>query len=110
MSSGLFLPFETVHPVSTPDTSCNNAFRKRKINFAFQQSSFALLRDLRIENRNADSDLDDLRVILRSSPAFLKEKIWRIDRIAPGEIVTLIDRDIELDGRFWGNRGNRGRK
>jgi very-short-patch-repair endonuclease len=71
-----------------------------KINFACQQSSFPLLRDLRIENRNTDSGIEDLHVILRSSPAFLKEKVWRIDRIAPGEIVTLKDRNIELDGSF----------
>jgi len=71
-----------------------------KINFACQQSSFALLRDLRIENRNPEAGLDDLQVTLSSSPAFLKEKSWRIDRIAPGEIVTLKDRDIELDGGF----------
>jgi hypothetical protein len=71
-----------------------------KINFACQQSSFSLLRDLRIENRNTDSGIDDLRVILRSSPGFLKERSWRLDRIAPGEIVTLKDRDIEVDGNF----------
>ena len=71
-----------------------------KINFACQQSSFAFLRDLRIENRDIESSVDNLHVILRSSPAFLKQKSWRIDRIAPGEIVTLKDRDIELDGGF----------
>lgn len=71
-----------------------------KINFACQQSSFAFLRDLRIENSDTDSNIDDVHVILRSSPAFLKQKSWRIDRIAPGEIVTLKDRDIELDGGF----------
>lgn len=66
-----------------------------KINFACQQSSFAFLRVLRIKNRDTDSGIDDLHVRLRSSPAFLKQKSWRIDRIAPGEIVTLKDRDIE---------------
>jgi very-short-patch-repair endonuclease/DNA polymerase III delta prime subunit len=71
-----------------------------KINFACQQSSFAFLRDLRVENRDVESSLDDLRVTLRSNPEFLKQKSWRIDRIAPGEIVTLKDRDIELDGGF----------
>ena len=71
-----------------------------KINFACQQSSFAFLRDLRIENMDIESSVDNLHVILRSSPAFLKQKSWRIDRIAPGEIVTLKDRDIELDGGF----------
>ncbi|NTW81832.1 MAG: DUF3320 domain-containing protein [Chlorobiaceae bacterium] len=71
-----------------------------KINFACQQSSFAFLRDLRIENSDVESSIDDLQVILHSNPAFMKEKSWRIDRIAPGEIVTLKNRDIELDGGF----------
>lgn len=55
---------------------------------------------MRIENKDTDSGIDDLHVRLRSSPAFLKQKSWRIDRIAPGEIVTIKDRDIELDGGF----------
>lgn len=71
-----------------------------KINFACQQSSFALLRDLRIENQSADSSITDLQVVVRSNPVFLKEKLWRIDRIAPEEIVTLKDRNVELDGGF----------
>jgi very-short-patch-repair endonuclease len=71
-----------------------------KINFACQQSSFALLRDLRIENGNADACISDLHVILRSNPAFLKEKLWRIDQLGPGEIVTIKDRNIELNGSF----------
>jgi len=58
-----------------------------KVNFACQQSSFAFLRDLRIENMDIESSVDNLHVILRSSPAFLKQKSWRIDRIAPGEIA-----------------------
>jgi len=71
-----------------------------KINFACQQSSFALLRDLRIENMDNGSGIDNLQINLRSNPTFLKEKSWRIDRIAPGEIITIKDRDLELDGSF----------
>lgn len=71
-----------------------------KINFACHQSSFAFLRDLRLENRSAEPGIDELQVTLHSNPPFLKERSWRIDRIAPGEIVTLKDRDIDLDGAF----------
>jgi len=71
-----------------------------KINFACQQSSFALLRDLRIKNQSDESDIVDLQITLRSNPPFLKERSWRIERIAPGEIVTLKDRNIDLDGGF----------
>lgn len=89
---------ETSHP-AIPSVAIHGDIAA-KINFACQQSSFAFLRDLRIENGDPDLGIDDLLVTLRSSPAFLKQKSWRIDRIAPGEIVTLKDRDIELDGGF----------
>jgi len=89
---------ETSHP-TIPSVTIHGDIAA-KINFACQQSSFAFLRDLRIENKDTDSGIDDLHVRLRSSPAFLKQKSWRIDRIAPGDRVTIKDRDIELDGGF----------
>lgn len=55
-----------------------------KINFACHQSSFALLRDLRIENVSFDQPLNHLNVTLTSDPGFLKPKSWCIDRILPG--------------------------
>ena len=71
-----------------------------KINFACHQSSFAFLRELRIENMSSTERLEDLQVTLSSNPAFLKPKSWPIDRIAPGGICPVSDRDIELDGAF----------
>ncbi|MCP4471062.1 MAG: DUF3320 domain-containing protein [Gammaproteobacteria bacterium] len=71
-----------------------------KINFACHQSSFAFLRDLRIENGNEQDRVSDLLVTISSNPSFLKSKAWTIDRIAPGGSVSIKDRDIELDGAF----------
>ncbi len=71
-----------------------------KINFACHQSSFAFLRELRIENTSSTERLEDLRVTLSSNPAFLKPKSWTIDRIAPAGIRAIPDRDIDLDGAF----------
>ena len=71
-----------------------------KINFACHQSSFAFLRELRIENKGSEERLDDVLVKLSSNPAFLKPKSWALDRIAPEEIRPITDRDIELDGAF----------
>ncbi len=71
-----------------------------KINFACHQSSFAFLRELRIENNNSTERLEDVRVTLSSNPAFLKPKSWMLDRIAPAGIRPVTDRDIELDGAF----------
>ena len=71
-----------------------------KINFAGHQSSFAFLRELRIENKGSEERLDDVLVTLSSNPAFLKPKSWTLDRIAPEGIRPITDRDIELDGAF----------
>lgn len=71
-----------------------------KINFACHQSAFAVLRDLRIENTNEEQDLSDLTVTLDASPAFVKQKTWRVDRLAAGGLLALKDRDLELDGGF----------
>ena len=71
-----------------------------KINFACHQSSFAFLRELRIENKGSEERLDDILVTLSSNPAFLKPKSWTLDRIAPEGIRPITDRDIELDGAF----------
>ena len=71
-----------------------------KINFACHQSSFAFLRELRIENKGSEERLDDMLVTLSSNPAFLKPKSWILDRIAPEGIRPITDRDIELDGAF----------
>lgn len=71
-----------------------------KLNFACHQSAFAFLRDLRIENKDPESPLDDVFVTLSSNPAFLKPKSWRLDRIAPSGVMPIRDRDLELDGDF----------
>ena len=41
-----------------------------------------------------------MQVTLSSNPAFLKSKLWTLDRIAPAGIRPITDRDIELDGTF----------
>ena len=71
-----------------------------KLNFACQQSSFPVLRDLRLENSDEDERIDDLLVTIESDPAFIKPKSWRVDRIAPGGVVPIKDRTIDLEGGF----------
>ena len=82
---------------ATATIHCDTA---AKINFACHQSSFAFLRELRIENKGSEERLDDILVTLSSNPAFLKPKSWTLDRIAPEGIRPITDRDIELDGAF----------
>lgn len=71
-----------------------------KLNFACHQSAFAFLRDLRVENLLPDARLEGLTVTLAANPGFLKPKAWRIDRIEPGGVVAVRDRDVSLDGQF----------
>ena len=71
-----------------------------KINFACHQSSFAFLRELRIQNDHDDGPLDDVIVRLSSNPSFLKAKSWSLDRIPPSGSILVRDRDVELDGGF----------
>ena len=71
-----------------------------KLNFACQQSAFAFLRELRIDNSDHETQLNDVLVSLSSNPSFLRPKSWRLDRIAPEASISVKDRDIELDGGF----------
>lgn len=71
-----------------------------KLNFAAHQSAFPLLRELRVENLEAGERIDDLTLMLGANPAFVREKKWPVDRIDPGGLVTIGDRDLEVDGGF----------
>lgn len=71
-----------------------------KLNFASHQNSFPILRALRIENSSPTDRLEGLTISLDSNPAFLKPKIWHVERIDAHGSITISDRDIELDGNF----------
>ncbi len=71
-----------------PSTVKLHATLVEKINFACHQSAFAVLRDLQIENTNEEQDLSDLTVTLDASPAFVKQKTWRVDRLAVGGLLA----------------------
>ena len=71
-----------------------------KLNFASHQSSFAFLRELTVENKSADERLESVQVTLESDPGFLRPKSWVLDRLPPGAVVPIEERDIRLDGAF----------
>ena len=71
-----------------------------KVNFACQQSSYPVLRDLRIENLSSKQCLEGVVVKLIADPDVIKSRTWRVDRIEPGEIVSIKDRSIDLQGAF----------
>jgi very-short-patch-repair endonuclease len=67
--------------------------------FASHQNSIPVIRSIRIENSTADS-IENARLELTASPAFLRAKTWVIERIMAGEGLTLSDRRIELDAAY----------
>ena len=71
-----------------------------KLNFAAHQSAFSVLRRLQVENIHAEQRVEDLTLTLQSNPAFIREKTWPVDRIAPQGLITITDRDVEVDGGF----------
>lgn len=71
-----------------------------KLNFACHQNSYAVLRDLRIENLDEEHPLENLVVTAEADPGFLKPRIWHVDRIDPKGIVPIRFRDLDLNGQF----------
>ena len=82
-----------------------------KLNFAAHQSAFSVLRSLGVENHDPEHQLEELVLTLRSTPTFIREKSWIVDRVAPQEFISIKDRDLAVDGGFLLNlaesvRGN----
>ena len=75
----------------------------RKINFATHQNSFAVIREMRLENLDKEEPLKDLTVVLNSDPQFLKPKQWCVDRIEPDGSIPIRDRDVKLIGQQLAN-------
>ena len=67
--------------------------------FASHQNSIPVVRSIRIENTTADS-VENARLELTASPAFLRAKTWTIDRIIAGEGIRLSDRRVDLDAGY----------
>lgn len=67
-----------------------------KVAFASHQNAVPLLRDLRVVG-TGDGVLDDVKIAITSSPAFLTPRRWRLARVAGGDEITVSDRNILLD-------------
>jgi very-short-patch-repair endonuclease len=67
--------------------------------YASYQNAIPVIRSLLIEN-NTDRHIGNCRVELTSSPSFLRPKSWTVDRLIPGDRLTLTDRKVELDAGY----------
>lgn len=72
-----------------------------KVSLAFHQNAVPMLHDLVIVNDGPDP-LMNMVVRLSSEPAFLKEKIWRLDQINAQQDYHLRELDIALDPTLLG--------
>ena len=67
--------------------------------FASHQNSIPVIRSVRISNPT-DETIENARLELTATPAFLRDKTWTIDRIGADSDVTLTDRRIDLDAGY----------
>lgn len=70
-----------------------------KLNYAGHQNAIPFLRALSVENASGEP-VSGARLVMRSDPAFLREKVWTFDRIGPQETAHVSDRDVHVAGGF----------
>ncbi|WP_349361325.1 DUF4011 domain-containing protein [Stappia sp.] len=67
--------------------------------YASYQNAIPVIRSLAIEN-GSDRQVDDLRLELTSSPAFLRPKTWTVDRVRADDSLAMSDRTLDLDAAY----------
>lgn len=70
-----------------------------KINLALQQNAFPVIRDIEIKNETVDQ-LSDIELTVTSTPGFIIERTWPIDRLAEKSQLILDDSRIELNSEY----------
>jgi len=69
------------------------------LNFASWQNSVPFLKSIEIRNSTSEP-LTNVRLTIDATPDFLRPKSWHIERIAAGEIFSILDRNVDLDSAF----------
>lgn len=67
--------------------------------YASYQNAIPVLRSIQIDNVDGQN-YERCRLELTASPAFLRPKCWTIDRLVPGDTLSLADRRVELDADY----------
>ncbi len=83
----------------TPEPVCIQAEATDSLNYASWQNSVPLLKSLQVRNQTAEA-MQDLRLSVVSSPAFIRPKQWVLDRLDAKSENTLRDRDVKLDADY----------
>lgn len=100
-----------VHPSENKETADDAVERPKtltllpklttKVNFASAQNGVAIIKSLAVQNDTAEA-VTDVVLTMTSVPGFVREKTWRIDRIAADASVSLHDLDTALDTAILG--------
>ena len=70
-----------------------------QVGAAFHQNSIPVLKGLIVENRFG-RDLRDLVLEIRSEPVFTLPANWRIDELADGKSIPVVNPDVQLDAGY----------
>jgi very-short-patch-repair endonuclease len=70
-----------------------------QVGAAFHQNAIPVLKELIVENR-LGRDLRDLKLEIRSEPPFAVPANWRIDELADGKSIPVVNPDIQLDAGY----------
>lgn len=68
----------------------------KRVNFASAQNNLPVIRTLRARNPSGEI-YRDLKLIVSATPPIIREKIWTIDSLAPGEVCEIEDLDFSID-------------
>jgi len=69
-----------------------------RVNFASAQNGVAVVKKILLKN-NTEESLGDLTITLTANPPVIREKTWKIDRLAPESEITITDLSTPLDIR-----------
>ena len=69
------------------------------INLALQQNAFPVITAIEIDNAS-EEDLSGIELTVTSSPEFLIERTWPIEKIAAGDSLSIRDRHVELKADY----------
>lgn len=69
------------------------------INLALQQNAFPVITGIEIDN-SSNEDLSGIELTVTSSPAFLTERTWPIEKIGAGDLLLISDRHVELKADY----------
>lgn len=82
-----------------PTAPCVTASIAPSFTYASYQNAVPVVRSIEIENRT-EKTFEDCKLELISTPAFLRNKVWQIDRLIPGDRISVSDRRVELSADY----------